>query len=47
MPVMENNDNNSVLLRFVESVIKRSSWVREVIVQQFRILIGDGHDMDF
>lgn len=47
MLVTKNSGNNSVLLRFVELVIGRSGWIRELIDQQFRVLIGDGHDPDF
>lgn len=47
MLVMKNIGNNLVLWKFVELVIERLRWAREVIDQQFRILIGDEHDMNF
>lgn len=44
MPVLGNNENNSALLRFMESVTGRSGWAWEVINQQLKILMGDGWD---
>lgn len=47
MPVLGNKSNRSMLLRVIDVVIGRSGLTREVIQQQFRILIGDGNDTDF
>lgn len=44
---MENNGNNLVLWKFVGSMMERSGRVKEVIDQQFKILIGARQDTDF
>lgn len=47
MLALGNHNNNSVLLGFVESSIGRNGHVRDVVNKQFKILIGDGQDIDF
>lgn len=46
MVVFANDDNKSVLLRFVESVVGRLGRAWEAINQHFNILVGDRHDAD-
>lgn len=47
IPNLGSGNKNSVLWRFVDAVIGRTGLARELIHQQFRILIGDGSSMDF
>lgn len=47
LSALGNEGSKSVLLGFVRSAIGRNERVREAIEQQFRILVGDGRDIDF
>lgn len=42
MSALDNSDNKSVLLRFVNVVIGRIGRVREAINQHLKILVRDG-----
>lgn len=47
LSTLRNMGNNSVLLSFVDSTLGRNDRDREVVNNEFRIIIGEGQDTDF
>lgn len=44
LPVLGSSGNNSILLRFVNSMVESSGQARDVINQHFKILVADDRD---